>query len=89
MPGTVPGPSVKDPKLYEDLRKQGASKEKAARVANASTADGRSEVAAAGGRSGSYDDWTVKDLRARAAEIGISGRSTMTKAQLVRALREH
>ncbi len=28
------GPSVKDDKQYEELRKQGASKQKAARIAN-------------------------------------------------------
>ena len=36
MPGRKkPGPSVKDPKVYEDIREQGGSKEKAARIANA------------------------------------------------------
>ena len=35
MPGKDPGPSVKDDETYEELRKQGASKEKAARIANA------------------------------------------------------
>ena len=32
------GPSVKDGKLYEDLRADGASPEKAARIANAKAA---------------------------------------------------
>ena len=32
------GPSIKDDKLYEDLRSDGASKEKAARIANAKAA---------------------------------------------------
>ena len=36
-----------------------------------------------------YDDWTVARLRQRASEIGIRGRSTMTKRQLVDALRSH
>ena len=35
MPGKDHGPSVKDDRLYEDLREDGASKEKAARIANA------------------------------------------------------
>jgi hypothetical protein len=30
-----PGPSVKDAKLYDDLRDEGNSKERAARIANA------------------------------------------------------
>jgi len=44
---------------------------------------------AKGGRSGSYDDWKLDDLRKRAAEIGIEGRSKMNKADLVEALRDH
>ena len=39
MPGKKkPGPSVKDAKVYEEIREQGGSKEKAARIANASAA---------------------------------------------------
>ena len=82
-----PGPSVKDPELYESLREEGNSKQKSARIANAAAASGRSEVGRKGGRSGSYEDWTVDELRHRAAEIGVRGRSSMTKAQLVDALR--
>ncbi len=86
---TSPGPSVKDPELYEALRDDGASKEKAARIANAAANTSRSAVGRKGGRSGDYDDWTKADLMARAREIGIRGRSTMTKSQLVDALRDH
>jgi hypothetical protein len=89
MPGKTPGPSVKDAKLYEELRDEGNSKEKSARIANASAASSRSKVAAKGGRSGSYEDWTLADLRKRASEVGIEGRSSMSKAQLVHALRSH
>ena len=84
-----PGPSVKDPELYERLRDEGNSKEKSARLANAAAARGRSAVGRKGGRSGDYEDWTVADLRRRAAEIGISGRSGMRKDELISALREH
>ena len=84
-----PGPSVKDPELYEELRDQGNSKEKSARIANAAAARGCSAVGRAGGRSGDYDDWTLADLRRRAAEIGIEGRSGMRKAELISALRSH
>jgi hypothetical protein len=80
---------VKDPELYEALREDGNSKEKSARIANAAAARGRKAVGRKGGESGSYEDWTVKDLRNRAAELEISGRSSMTKADLVEALREH
>ena len=85
MPQKTPGPSVKDPKQYEALRDQGASKEKAARIANTS----RSSAAKKGGKSGSYDDWSKQDLEKRAAEIGIDGRSKMNKGELVNALRNH
>ncbi|MCL3862789.1 Rho termination factor N-terminal domain-containing protein [Actinotalea sp. K2] len=89
MPKREPGPSVKDDELYEKLRDQGSSKEKAARIANAAAGSSRSEVGRRGGASPSYEEWTVKELRSRAAEIGISGRSSMTKAELIEALRTH
>jgi hypothetical protein len=81
-----PGPSVKDAATYEALRDEGASKQKAARIANAK-ANGVN-VGRKGGQSPSYDEWTVADLRKRAAEIGVEGRSSMNKAELIRALRE-
>jgi hypothetical protein len=88
MPGSkTPGPSVKDHKTYEALRDEGASKEKAARIANARA--GGTNVSSKGGKSGSYEDWTVDDLRDRAAEIGIEGRSDMSKVELISALRDH
>jgi hypothetical protein len=86
MPGKkTPGPSVKDPEQYEALRDQGASKEKAARIANTS----RTSAAKKGGKSGSYEDWSKDDLQKRAGEIGIEGRSKMSKGELVDALRNH
>ena len=84
-----PGPSVKDPDTYEALREEGASKEKAARIANAAANTSRSEVGRRGGSSPAYDDWTVDDLRGRAAELDIEGRSSMTKDELIHALRDH
>ncbi|MCW2834609.1 MAG: hypothetical protein JWN68_2562 [Nocardioides sp.] len=84
-----PGPSVKDKEMYESLREDGASKGKAARIANAAAAQGRSKVGSRGGSAGDYDDRTVKELRERAAEIGIEGRSSMNKQDLIDALRNH
>lgn len=81
------GPSVKDDETYEALRDDGASKEKAARIANAKA--GGTNVSEKGGESGSYEDWTVDDLRERAGELDIEGRSEMTKDELVDALRNH
>jgi len=80
---------VKDKKLYEDLRDEGNSKEKSARIANAAARDSRSAVGRRGGMSGDYEDRTVAELRRRAADVGISGRSKMNKSELIVALRNH
>ena len=79
------GPSVKDDKQYEELRKKGESKEKAARIANTP----RSRAGKRGGKSGSYEDWSKEDLQKRAREVGIEGRSKMNKGELIDALRNH
>jgi hypothetical protein len=80
---------IKDEKTYQKLRERGESKEKSARIANAAAAGSRSSVGRKGGKSPSYDDWSKEDLVKRAREIGIKGRSKMTKPQLVKALRDH
>ena len=85
----MPRSSIKNEKMYRDLRKQGDSKEKAARISNAAAARGKSSVARKGGKSGSYQDWTVPELRKRAKELGMSGYSGLTKAKLVAKLRNH
>jgi Rho termination factor, N-terminal domain len=87
--GKSHGPSIKDDRLYEELREDGASKEKAARIANAAAKEGRSKVARRGGRSEPYEEWNVEELRKKAADVGIEGRSKMTKSDLVSALRSH
>jgi hypothetical protein len=78
---------LKDPELYEELRKDGASKQKAARISNAAAQKGRSALGRKGGESASYDDWTVADLRKRAKELGLSGYSRKRKADLISELR--
>ena len=85
----MPRAQIKDEEQYQKLREQGESKEKAARIANASAGRGRRKVAAKGGKSGSYQDWSKTDLVKKAREIGIKGRSSMSKDQLIKALRNH
>lgn len=80
---------VKDSELYERLRDEGDSKQKAARIANAAAARGRSAVGRKGGEADSYEDRTVKQLRQRAKELGLNGYSHKTKPQLVAMLRHH
>ncbi len=88
MPGSR-NRSLKDPQLYEKLRDEGDSKEKAARISNAIAARGAKSVGRKGGESGSYEDWTVADLRARAKALGISGYSGKRKSGLIEMLRTH
>jgi hypothetical protein len=85
----VPNPSIKNEKMYRDLRKQGNSEEKAARISNAAASRGKSSVGRKGGKAGSYADWTVAELKKRAKELGISGYSGLTKDKLVAKLRNH
>ncbi len=85
----MPRAQIKDEKTYQELRKHGESKEKSARIANASAATSRKKVAAKGGKSPSYTDMSKQDLLRRAREIGIKGRSSMSKNQLIDALRNH
>jgi hypothetical protein len=80
-------PSLKDPELYEELREDGASKHKAARISNAAAQKGRSAVGRKGGKAGDYGDWTVPQLKAKAKEIGLTGYSAKTKSELISALR--
>lgn len=82
------GPAIKDDETYEKLREDGASKEKAARIANAQASD-KMSPSTKGGEADRYEDWTKDDLYARAQEIGIEGRSDMDKDELIKALRNH
>ncbi|MBH9538264.1 Rho termination factor N-terminal domain-containing protein [Novosphingopyxis sp. YJ-S2-01] len=76
-----PGPSVKDKETYEALREDGASKQKAARIANAQANDSIDHD------SRKLEDRTKDELYEEAQEIGIEGRSDMTKDELIEAIR--
>ena len=77
------GPSIKNDEQYEELRKKGMSKEKAARIANDSNSGKK------GGKADKYEERTKEQLYQKAKEIGIEGRSEMSKEELIKALRNH
>lgn len=82
MATTKERPSVKNEEQYEALQEQGASKEKAARIANTNSDDTDHD-------SRPYEERTKEELYEKAKQIGIEGRSEMTKDELIAALREH
>lgn len=75
------GPTIKDDKKYEALRDEGMSKTKAARIAN--TPDSGKK----GGKAPKYEDQTKKELYEQAKKIGVQGRSSMSKQELIKAMR--
>ncbi|MDT0182682.1 Rho termination factor N-terminal domain-containing protein [Microbacterium sp. ARD31] len=87
MPKGRGSSSLKDPELYEELRKDGATKEKAARISNAAAAQGRSAVGRRGGAAEDYEERTVPELKKRAKELGLSGYSGKRKSELIDMLR--
>ncbi|SHG62046.1 Rho termination factor, N-terminal domain [Salegentibacter echinorum] len=77
------GSSIKNDEQYEELRDEGMSKSKAARIAN----DPKSGKK--GGKADKYEERTREELYEKAQEIGIEGRSDMDKDELIKALRNH
>lgn len=75
------GPSIKDDAKYEALREKGMSEQKAARIAN--TPDSGKK----GGKADKYEDRSKQELYEKSKLVGISGRSKMTKNELIDALR--
>jgi hypothetical protein len=88
MAQTKASTSVKNKALYKRLRNLGVSVKESTRVANAnkSRPPGKKD-SQRGGAATSYANWKVPQLRRRAKKVGIKGRSTMNKKQLIKALR--
>lgn len=79
MPGKEMN-SIKNEDQYEALRDKGMSKEKAARIANTKNPDHDSTP---------YEERSKDELYEKAQEVGIEGRSEMSKDELIKALRNH
>ena len=76
------GPTLKNDEQYEALRDKGASKQKAARIADSGSGSSNK-----GGKAGKYEERSMADLKKQAAKVGIEGRSKMNKSELAKALR--
>lgn len=82
------GNQIKNDDTYEALRDEGYSKEKSARIANAQ-ANKDQTPSKDGGKSKAYEKRTKEELYQKAKEVGIDGRSSMSKDELIDALRNH
>ncbi len=80
MPGKET-PQIKNEKQYEALREKGMSKTKAARIANTPNAGKK------GGKADKYEERSKSELYDKAKQVGIEGRSKMSKDELIKALR--
>ena len=76
-------PSIKNEDQYDALRDKGYSQEKAARIANTENSGKK------GGKADTYEERTKDELYEQAKKVGIEGRSTMNKAELIHALRNN
>jgi hypothetical protein len=79
----MPDARIKNEEKYNALLEKGYSKQKSARIAN--TPDSGHK----GGNSKPYEEWSKKELYDQAKEVGISGRSKMSKKDIIKALRNN
>jgi hypothetical protein len=75
------GNSIDGDDRQRALRVDGMTNQQAARIAGSAGTAGRWD------ESSPYDDWTKAELYERAQEVGIDGRSSMSKSELISALR--
>ncbi len=83
MPNKNTSSRIKNEEQYEKLKERGYSKQKAARIANTNKAGKK------GGQAQSYEERTKKELMDKARQVGIKGRSKMSKDDLIHALRNN
>lgn len=83
MPSKNTSSKIKNEKQYEKLKERGYSKQKAARIANTDNAGKK------GGHASGYEERTKKELMDKARQVGIKGRSKMSKDELINALRNN
>lgn len=76
-------------KSYDNLRREGNSKQKAARISTAAAVRGTSFVAHKRGQVGTSEDQTVPPLKKRAKELGVSGYSSLPEDKLIAKSRSH
>ncbi len=81
-------PSIKNPETYRALRRKGESKEKSARISNAQVSN-NTDVDHSGYKALPYTERSKKVLYKQAQELGIAGRSKMSKAELITAIKHH
>ncbi|EJL64568.1 DUF7218 family protein [Flavobacterium sp. CF136] len=79
----MPSSRIKDEDKYKALLDKGYSKQKSARIAN--TPDSGSK----GGKAKKYEEWTKEELYKQAKNVGIKGRSKMSKQKIIEALRNN
>jgi hypothetical protein len=88
MPNRRGTRSLRNRELYEELRNEGASEQKATRISNAVERNSPPAVARLVG-AGDYEGWTVAHLRGRAKQLGLTGYSGKRKAEIIRLLRTY
>jgi hypothetical protein len=79
----MPDARIKNEKQYQALLEIGYSKEKVARIANTPDAGEK------GGNAKPYNEWSKAELYKQARIVGISGRSYMSKKNLIHSLRNN